>query len=237
MKPPEPTEPMTELELLRLAELAELGVMTASLLHELRQPLFAVKGRLQLARHARRPLDPDEVEALLQNVDHVEQLIEHYAGLTRPEDTWIEVDLRDEVARAIGMLAHRARQGRVEIASDLDEQVLLVRGRPVAVRQVVLNLVGNAVDAVSGRPEAKVVVRARIAGRVVRLEVLDNGPGIAPEVVHRLFQPFVTTKGPGRGTGLGLYIARRLAEEVGGTVHAEPGPSGGARLTVHLPIV
>jgi two-component system C4-dicarboxylate transport sensor histidine kinase DctB len=221
-------------EALRLAELAELGVMTASLLHELRQPLFAVKGRLQLARHARRPIQGEELDGVLQSVEHLEQLLEHYAGLSRPEDTWIELDVRDEVRRAVGMLAHRTKAGQVALQVSLPEERLLVRGRPVAIRQVVLNLLGNALDAVSLRDGSVVEIRAERLLDRIRLEVEDNGPGLPAEVRDRLFQAFVTTKAPGRGTGLGLYIARRLIEEVGGELVAASDASG-TRMTVDLP--
>ncbi|MEQ1505501.1 MAG: ATP-binding protein [Myxococcota bacterium] len=219
----------------RLAELAELGVITASLLHELRQPLFAVKGRLQLSLHGGRPLGPDEIEILLTHVGHIEELVEHYTGLGRADDSWTDLDLRDEIASATGLLAHRIRQIGATIEVETGEEPLYLRGRAVAIRQVVVNLVGNALDAVAAHERRRVRIRAARSGGSIVLEVVDSGPGVAPELRERLFEPFVTTKPPGRGTGLGLYIARKLAEEVGGTVRLDCPSAGGTRMVVELP--
>lgn len=216
----------------RLEELAALGVVAATLLHELRQPLFAVKGRLQLAAGG-RPLDLDDLVELVGQLEHAEELIEHYAGLGRPDEAWVDVDLSEAAAAAVRMTATRARRAGATVTVDAPAPVE-VRGRAVAMRQVALNLVANAIDAVACRERRDVVVRTCAAGPVVRLEVQDTGPGLAEAVRGRLFQPFVTTKPPGHGTGLGLYIARKLVEEAGGTIRAEACEGGGTRMIVEL---
>jgi signal transduction histidine kinase len=216
----------------RLAELAELGVVTASLLHELRQPLFAVKGRLQLASRG-RPLEEDELAELVRQLEHVEELLEHYAGLGRPDDSWAELDLSDAVIAAVRMVAGHARRAAATVSVELAGPVE-VRGRAVAMRQIVLNLVTNAVDAVAGQPRREVVVRTHAEGRLARIEVADTGPGLAEDVIARIFEPFVTTKATSRGTGLGLYIARKLVDEAGGTIRATPRPDGGTIMIVEL---
>lgn len=221
----------------RVAELAELGVLTASLLHELRQPLFAVKGRLQLARHVGRGVDAEDVELLLHHVAHIEELVEHYAGLGRPDDSWTEVDVRSEVRVALQMLAHRARLIDATVDADMGDEVLAVRGRTVAVRQVILNLLGNALDAVDGRTVRRVIVAARREGDQIVVRVSDSGPGIPATHRARLFEPFFTTKPSGHGTGLGLYIARKLLDELGGTLALDESPGGGAQLVVALPSI
>jgi two-component system, NtrC family, C4-dicarboxylate transport sensor histidine kinase DctB len=245
-----PSGPLAADVPLHVAELAELGVLTASLLHELRQPLFAVKGLLQLARHrARMPNGAPEgptlnrssdldVEQLLHHVGHLEELVEHYAGLSRAEDSWVELDLRDAVTQVIAMLDHRIRQEGVRVSVELGDRRLPVHGRAVAVRQVVMNLLGNALDAVGGARVREVRLRI-VAGRnEARIEVVDTGPGLSTGVRDRLFEPFVTTKPAGRGTGLGLYIARKLADEIGGTIVAEtPSDGVGTRMVVRLPVL
>jgi two-component system C4-dicarboxylate transport sensor histidine kinase DctB len=225
--------PPSVLENQRVVELADLGVLTASLLHELRQPLFAVKGRLQLAMHGGRDLGRDELDILLHHVAHIEELVEHYAGLGRSDDSWLELDLREEVSRSLAILAHRVRQVGATLESELGDVPLMIRGRSVAVRQVVMNLVGNALDAVTNRDLRRITVVARRRDLGVVLVVTDTGAGIPEEVRDHLFEPFVTTKI--RGTGLGLYIARKLAEEAGGRLRAEHPPDGGTRMVVELP--
>lgn len=173
---------------------------------------------------------------LLHHVSHIEELVEHYAGLGRPDDTWTEVDLRKEVERALTMLAPKIRQVSAAVSTDLGDVPLRLRCRSVAVRQVVLNLVGNALDAVSDRSERRVNIRTRALpnGRLL-LEVADTGPGLPPALRDRLFEAFVTTKPSGHGTGLGLFIARRLLQELDGAVRAEDAPGGGTVMSVEIP--
>jgi signal transduction histidine kinase len=128
-----------------------------------------------------------------------------------------------------------------EVAPDLPP-VALAHAQLV---QVLLNLLLNAADAVPGEG-GRVTIRAINAERIdgsprgaaargVRIEVEDNGPGIAPEIQGRLFEPFATTKEVGKGTGLGLAVCRGLLEAVGGTITAERGEEGGARFVLELP--
>jgi two-component system NtrC family sensor kinase len=120
---------------------------------------------------------------------------------------------------------------RAEIPGDLP-RIALAGPRIV---QVLLNLLLNAADAVP-REGGRVTLRAaRAPGSRVRLTVEDNGEGIAAEIRDRLFEPFATTKEPGKGTGLGLAVCRGLVESAGGTLAAEDGDEGGARFVIELP--
>jgi len=219
----------------RIAELAELGVITASLLHELRNALFVVKGRLQLAHDEGGTVDPAEVEGLLATVVHMDELVEHYAGLGRTDDSWTEVDLREAVERAVSMLEPRARQLEARIDLDLPDGPVYVSGRAVAMRQIALNLVRNALDAIDGEARRDVTLRLSVADPdTVLLIVEDTGHGIPDDVRANLGRRFFSRKKP-HGTGLGLYIARTLVSEVKGTLEADRRPAGGTVLTVRLP--
>jgi two-component system NtrC family sensor kinase len=107
-------------------------------------------------------------------------------------------------------------------------------GNANQIQQVVVNLVVNAMQAVSGEARIAVATGPGAPGRVV-VTVTDNGPGIPPDVAERIFEPFFTTKPEGQGTGLGLSICYRIAEEHGGTIRFENLREGGARFTVDLP--
>ncbi len=217
----------------RVAELAELGVLTASLLHELRQPLFAVKGRIQLARHRNEALQGEQLAEMLQQLSHIDELLDYYAGFGRLQEPPAPLDLREPVRRAVAMLAHRARQVGAAVHTDLGAAPIVITGRAMALRQVVVNLLQNALDAVEGREERRVRVEVS-ADTHARLLVADTGPGVPEVVLARIFEPFVTTKPAGHGTGLGLYIARKLIEEACGTLAVEI--DGGTRVTVTLPV-
>jgi two-component system C4-dicarboxylate transport sensor histidine kinase DctB len=217
----------------KIAQLAELGILTASLLHELRQPLFGVKGRLQIARETGRPLDAETIEELLGLLGHVDELLDHYAGLSRSDDSWTELDLRDVVGQATAMVAGRIRQMDVHLEVDLPPHPVVVSGRAVAMRQVALNLVQNALEAVAGSAVREVGVTLHVQGRTATLAVTDSGPGIPEALRAHVFEPFVTSKPA--GTGLGLYITRTLVAEAGGELEIVGAPAGGTTLTVRLP--
>lgn len=219
---------------LQAANLAELGVLTASLLHELRQPLFAIKASAQLLR-ADVGTRNARIDQILRQVVHIEELLRYYGGFTQPDAIEGLYDLNDPVRSAVDMLSHRGRKVGAQTIVELAPGALLVRGREVAARQVTINLLQNAYDAVEGRPTMQVVVRTRTDGDRVILEVEDTGPGVPEALCERMWEPFVTTKPPGRGTGLGLYITRRLVGEARGEVRCDSGPTGGARFSVELP--
>jgi len=224
--PPDPSGRAFE----RTARLAELGVLTASLVHELRQPLMAIKGAVQIAHH--QGLPPD-LHALLDQVSHIEGLLDHYAGFGRIEENLRRYDLRGPVGRAVMMFRHRASRQRVTLVYEEPEDRVETFGRPLAVQQVVVNLLQNALDALSDVEERRIEVVVQRDAERLELRVADSGPGIAPEVADSLFEPFVTSKPAGQGTGLGLHIARKLVEEVGGELLVDSdhrGTSVSARL-------
>jgi signal transduction histidine kinase len=211
--------------------MAELGVLAASLLHELRQPLFAIKAHAQLARTDAKP---ERLDRILEQVAHVEGLLRYYSGFgSGAQEPEVLFDLNEPVRQAAEMLGHKAKKAGAVLETELSG-TLLVRGREIAARQITINLVQNALDAVEGR-HGRVIVRTCDVGQHVRLSVEDDGPGIPEELRARMCDAFVTTKPPGRGTGLGLYIVRHLVEEVRGQLRLVDPPSGGTRFEIDWP--
>jgi two-component system C4-dicarboxylate transport sensor histidine kinase DctB len=204
-------------------KLAEIGRIAAQQNHELRQPVMAIKALAQFAT------DDACNPALVR--EHALQIIEQADRMARLLATMANIDLtpqpgdRCEVAHVVRQVASLMsyRVGR-RIALDVDVQDGLpsVRGGADRLEQVLVNLVGNAMDAVEDRGRGTVVVRARPgAGEKVNIFVADDGPGITPEVRARLFQGHFTTKGPARGTGLGLVISRGLLRAAGGAIELD----------------
>lgn len=187
--------------------LAELGLLTAGLIHELRQPLFALKALAQLAE-TQPGRAGDYLGQALEQVRTLETLIEGYADFSRrPAEKREVFDLGAPVRSAMVVLEHRACAARVRVEVELGEAVA-VRSSLLAVQQAVVNLGQNAIDALRGQPEG----RLRIAGvpntRGGLLRIEDNGPGLPESIRAHLFEPFHTTKPT--GTGLGLSISRDL---------------------------
>ncbi len=182
----------------RLARLAELGQMSAVLAHEIRNPLGALKGFLQLAQERATGDTRMWVDTSLEQTSRLERLVKDLLLYARvPQPKWQEVGWREMVARL------RPHAPGVEFEST----EFSMRTDPDMLEQAMLNLLRNAMEA-----GTDVKVEAE-AGRV---RVTDNGPGLSADVREKLFQPFVTTKA--QGTGLGLAIVRNLADALGGEI-------------------
>jgi C4-dicarboxylate-specific signal transduction histidine kinase len=145
------------------------------------------------------------------------------------------MDLNAEVRAGLVVLSHQATRRRIALQLELHPAALQVRARPVAVRQVLVNVVLNAYDAVEERPSPSVrVATGQGSDGGAWLVVDDNGPGIDPRLGDQAFEAWVTTKGD-RGSGLGLHLTRVLVHEAGGQVELGRSALGGARVTVTLP--
>ena len=210
---------------LRASRLSELGLMTATLTHELRQPLFAIRSLAQLALAAKNGDEKRHLSSLLEQTEALERIVEAVGAYAR-EDTGVltPVDPNGPPQACVNLLAHRAKQKGVELVVKIDKTVPFATGEPTALLQILVNLVQNAIDA--SESGQRVWIRTgRHDGDVV-MEVEDEGPGIPDELQERLFDPFFTTKGPNQGTGLGLYLARELTARCRGELTLCPNGTG-----------
>lgn len=231
--------------LLRLGQVARLntlGEMAAGLAHELNQPLTAVLANSQAARRLldEEPPDIDPARtALQQAAAQARRAADVVARLRRsieqPSGAALQpVLLQDTVRKAFQLLEPECARRGVVPRLDGAEPVR-VQAEPVALEQIVHNLLTNALQALEQVPEAErelVVELRQSAGRGL-LAVADSGPGIAPELLPRIFEPFVTTRAG--GLGLGLPLCESLAGSMGGTLHASARAPRGARLELSLP--
>jgi signal transduction histidine kinase len=216
----------------RQESLARMGEMAAVVAHEVRNPLAAIKGVLQVVGD-RLPGDGGEKRAIheaMQRIDSLKTLTEDLLVFTRPRSP-------EPVLLGLGQLARETaalmRSDRtladltIETRGDPGE----LRGDARQLRTVVVNLLRNAAEATQGR--GRIGVQVRDVGARVELSVEDDGPGVPEENIERIFEPFFTTRA--RGTGLGLAIVRGVVDAHGGEVVCEPLPTGGARFRVTLP--
>ena len=215
--------------------LAELGIQASCMVHELRQPLFSIKAIAQMMQMEADNGKKDFHRQLLEQVGNLEELIEYYADMTRLQDQEALYDLNDPVRRAVHIMTMRAQRSGVEIISEFEEGHLLVRGHSRAVHQMAVNLLQNACDAVELVEEQRVAVRTSSTDTRVRLEIEDWGCGVDSSILDSIYEPFVTTKPPGKGTGLGLYITKQLVSEARGRLGCEPVAHGGTKVWIELP--
>jgi signal transduction histidine kinase len=195
--------------------LAELGLLTAGLIHELRQPVFAIKAIAQLSTAS--PERAAELMAqVLTQAETLEALLSGYGDFSRrPAESFEVFDVRAPLRSAMAILEHRAHAAGVPVVVDADGPVA-VRGSVLALQQAIVNLGQNAIDALRGVEGAclRISASAGPGGAVVRVE--DNGPGLPGAIRDHLFEPFWTTKP--HGTGLGLSLTRDLVAASGGTL-------------------
>lgn len=231
-------------ELVHAGKMAVLGQLAASITHELTQPLGGIR---TLAGNAAEFLRRGNQEAAQQNLAHVDRLVGQMAGIIDPLKSFArkstvtpqQTDLGRVVAQALFLYQLRLRHESVEVENGCEAGHWWVWCDPNRLEQVLINLIGNALDAMREVPRKRLRIaadRAEVEGvPVVRVQVEDSGKGLSALDLERLFQPFYTTKPSGAGLGLGLVICRDIAAEFGGSLHAQNAPEGGARFTLTIP--
>ncbi len=226
-------------EVRRLDRLAALGGLVAEIVHEIRNPLVSVKTFLQLLPE--RGHEPEFQKGFLglaaEELRRVERLLDLVLHHARPgADDSAEAEVGPSAESVAQLVAHRAAERGVAVRIECGEGTEgtpAVAVSPDALRQVLLNLVLNAIDA---SPEGGAVhIAASHRSGAVELAVEDSGPGVAAADHERVFQPFFSGK-PGRPGGLGLAISRRIADEARGDLTVEDAPGGGARFVLRLPV-
>ncbi len=227
-------------QLIRSARLAAVGRLSAGVAHEIGNPLAAIRGLLDLMQMG--DLDREEEKEFLGRIQRETERIHHTIrdlldfARNEPSQTGevkSSADLASVVSDTIKLIDRQNRFREIDLALDLDEQLPRVRGDHERLRQLLLNLLFNAADALGGR--GRIEVHASDGDGMVRLTVLDDGPGIDEEIIEQIFDPFVTSKAPGQGTGLGLAVCHTIVEQLGGSIEAENREQGGAAFEVWLP--
>ncbi len=221
--------------LLRMERLSVMGETSAIVAHELRNPLVAIGG---FARALVRNLDPDDsnhkyAAIITEEVTRMETIIHDLLDFIRPQKQQRkEVKLDDLVTSTVERYQGEMQTKRVELVLDLQSQGALVSCNPIEIQQVLQNFLVNALQVL---PEGgRIEVRTRLMQGGVQVEVCDNGPGIADDVVDKLFAPFFTTKPT--GSGLGLTICQQIIKSHGGVIGVRNRQGGGAGFSFILPL-
>jgi signal transduction histidine kinase len=217
--------------------LATLGQLAAQLAHEIGTPLSSVSGHVQLALRERDLPAPlrERLDVSAREIERISKIVRDYLDSTRPlEPERQPTALPRLLAEAVEVVRGGAPPDkRAMVTTRVEPTVGELVTDPGLLRQIVLNLVSNALDAVDR--DGKVEVAARPADDDVLITVRDTGHGISPEDLRRIFEPFYTTKGRGKGTGLGLAICRQLTAALGGSISVESTPGTGSTFAVRLP--
>lgn len=221
-------------------KLATLGQMSAGISHELNQPLAALQ---TFADNARALLERGRLDEVAENLQMISELVGRTGRIVRQLKTFARkeaptpqpVTVASAIEHALLIVEPRRREiGAQIIVGELPPglQAIAEAGR---LEQVLVNLLRNGLDAMSGQPQPQLEVTARRTGERVAIAVRDHGPGLAAEALGHLFEPFYTTKPAGEGLGLGLAISLTIVESYGGTLAAHNAPDGGAEFILDLP--
>ena len=225
----------------RMEALAALGQVAAGVTHEVRNVMTGILGFAQVAM---RKVDsnPETASELLGLIEKETQrcvdVLTQFLSFTRPSGAAkVPVDVGDVVVSVGKLMQHQLNMNRVKLEMDLAPELPLALADPSALKQVLLNLVINAMHAV-GEKGGRVQLRGRRGGDgMLELSVADDGPGVSADVAARIFEPFFTTKPIGKGSGMGLAVSREIIEDHGGTLRLEPqAAGGGVRFTIRLPV-
>jgi two-component system, NtrC family, sensor kinase len=229
------TEWKEALERVAQAEkMAAIGQLAAGVMHEINNPLATISACAESLTLELGPLE--YLKFIDAEVERCKRIIDGLLDFSRKRSVAKEpVDLNATIERTLFLLSHHARFKRVRVERDFDAALAMVRANEDQLTQVFMALLLNAADAMEKHTQPSVKVRTRATMGRVAVEIVDNGVGIARSDVGKLFEPFYTTKPPGRGTGLGLSICYGLVSDHGGQLEVESTPGHGSTFRVVLP--
>ncbi len=232
-----------ERRLVQADKLSSIGLLAAGVAHEVNTPLAVISTYAQML--AKQVLGDEQKTKLLDKIAkqtfRASEIVNSLLNFSRTSTSEFEpLDMNKVVRETVSLVEHQLEKHQIEITTDLEEDLPMVRGNSGRLQQVFLNLLLNARDAMSDLPPgAPRVLRllSRADSMGVRVEIRDSGPGIPRDHLSRIFDPFFTTKGARKGTGLGLSVSYGIVEEHGGIIEADSSPGEGATFRLEFPTV
>jgi len=229
----------TELEqrLVQADKLSSIGLLAAGVAHEVNTPLAVISTYAQML--AKQVGEDTQKSILLDKIAkqtfRASEIVNSLLNFSRTSTTSFgEVNLNRVIQETLSLLEHQLQKSGIRVQSSLDPSLGTVHGNTGKLQQVFLNLFLNARDAMGAGGTLE--VRSWAEGAHVRIEVADTGHGIAPEHLHRIYDPFFTTKAARKGTGLGLSVTYGIIQEHGGSIEVSNRPGGGALFRLELPL-
>lgn len=192
-----------------------LGEMAGSIAHEINNPLAIIMGKSQLLlRKETSEPTKKSLEVIIKTTQKIAEIIQSLRVLSRDasNDPFEFVQARVIIKDAMGLSMERLKKNQIEfeVSKEFDDYDLACRR--VQIAQILINLINNAVDAISDKPNSKIRLELKEKDGTLVLSVIDSGPGFAPEIREKILTPYFTTKGIGKGTGLGLNLSRNIME-------------------------
>ncbi len=225
-----------EKRLVQADKLSSIGLLAAGVAHEVNTPLAVISNYAQML--AKQVNEDDQKSRMLEKIAkstfRASEIVNGLLNFSRTSTTdFGEVNLNRVIQETLSLVEHQVKKAGIEVRTRLDAALAPVHGNAGKLQQVFLNLFLNARDAMENGGVLEVTTSAEESG--ARVEVSDTGHGIAPEHLHRIYDPFFTTKAARKGTGLGLSVSYGIMQEHGGTIEVFSRPGGGTRFQLALP--
>ncbi|HNI52119.1 MAG: HAMP domain-containing sensor histidine kinase [Rhodocyclaceae bacterium] len=220
----------------RSSRLVALGTMLSGVAHELNNPLSNISTSCQILLEEHDDLPPEMCHDLLAQIDgevlRAQRIVSTLLDFAREKQYDRHPTPARQLVEEVLQLTRSLTPPDATITTDVGEDLLIDVDRQ-RFQQVLINLLQNAADVVG--PGGRIHIDARRENNGTRISVADNGPGIAPEDLPRIFDPFFSTKAVGKGTGLGLFIVHEIIGQHGGTISVDSQPGQGTRFSIHIP--
>jgi PAS domain S-box-containing protein len=226
-------------QLLQAEKMSAIGQLVGGMAHEINNPLASILVNMELLlTEAKDASQLETLTAIKTETDRAAQIVRNLLTYVRGQGSSRSlVDLRESIRGALALRRNQLLNQQIEVEVDLTDTPAIVSGNTVNLQQVLMNLLVNAEHAIrSSRGRGNVWVRLVVQDGQAVITVDDNGPGIPPELLSRVFDPFYTTKPEGEGTGLGLSVSAGIIADHHGRIAAAERPGGGARFVVELPL-
>jgi len=233
-------------ETIKAEKLASVGRLATGVAHEIGNPIGIILGYLDLLKGTDLGLEErkDFLDRIESEITRISQIIRQLLDFSRPSSGQpVETSIHELVMETVDMLRPHPMMADIDIEWILDADTDITWTDPNQLKQVFLNIILNAADAMGNEGDAddegdKKTLTIKSLNRKAFIEILfiDTGPGIPDEELRHIFDPFFTTKEPGKGTGLGLSISYRIIEALGGTISAESTPYKGTRIIIDIPL-
>jgi len=216
-------------------KLEVMNEMAAGISHEIRNPLTSIKGALRLFGNRLEDSERQDLQAyfdiMCEEINRLDRLLVNFQYLTKPLKVELEPTAINAVIEKTVGLAEMGSLNTVSVRTELSAQVPMVKADALSLKQVFLNLIKNAAD--SCNPDGELLIKTEYCPPWVVISFNDSGPGITPEIIGQVFEPFITTKTG--GLGMGLAISRRIIDANEGKIEVTNLNPRGARFTIHLP--
>ena len=238
----------TKRQLIHEAKMSAIGRLATGIAHELNNPLATIAAHSELAVEFLQLFDNtssnggrleeirEYLEVIQQQAFRCKKIIKNLLDLTRRDGFEVkEIDLKELLDDLLVLV--NFEKLKIRLVREIDENLPSVKADFSALRQALLNVISNAIDAVEGKSGATIWIRAKAVNNShVHVEIEDNGIGIPEDVIEKIFEPFFTTKGPRKGIGLGLTLSYELLNKMGGNIEVESTPGKGSSFRIILPV-